>query len=82
LAYFLILANDNDDDESLSSDESLSIEFPPPPSAFSTSPPINNNYQFVPVKTPFVQTTIIRSDSGENKSHIFKQFCSFFNSIL
>lgn len=60
--------NDDDIDASLSSDESLSIEFPPPPTAFSSSPPvINGTYQFKPVKTPFVQTTIVRSDSGEYK---------------
>ncbi|CAF2891084.1 unnamed protein product [Rotaria sp. Silwood2] len=67
---FLILVNENNDDddgdEFISSDESLSIEFPPPPSAFSTPPIINNTYQFIPVKNPFVQTTIGRSDSGKN----------------
>ncbi|CAF4979351.1 unnamed protein product [Rotaria socialis] len=60
-----INVNDNDD-ECTSSDESLSIEFPPPPIAFSSSPTINDTYQFIPVKNPFVQTTIVRSDSGEN----------------
>jgi hypothetical protein len=80
VAYFLILANhDDDDDESISSNESLSIEFPPPPSAFSTPEVIDNACQFVPVKNPFVQTTIIRSDSGKNKEKriFFKQFYSF-----
>jgi len=65
VAYFLILANDDNDDESISSDESLSIEFPPPPIEFSTSPVIDNTYQFQPVKNPGVQTTIIRADSGK-----------------
>jgi hypothetical protein len=64
VAYFLILENNNDDDKSTSSDESLSIEFPPPPPAFSTSPRIDNTYQFIPVKNSLVQTTIGRSDSG------------------
>ena len=54
-----------DDDESVSSDESLSIEFPPPPREFSSSPVIDHTCQFVPVKNPFVQTTIIRSESGK-----------------
>ncbi|CAF4547903.1 unnamed protein product [Rotaria sp. Silwood1] len=62
---------DDDGDESISSDESLSIEFPPPPSAFSTSPIINNTYQFVPVKNPFVQATIGRSDSGSSLSNSY-----------
>ncbi len=61
---WLILANDN---ESISSDESLSIEFPPPPSEFSSSSAMDNTYQFAPVKNSFVQTTIVRSDSGKEK---------------
>ena len=61
--FCLILVDDND--EPTSSDESLSIEFPPPPSAFSTSPKIDNSCQFIPVKSPFVQATIGRSDSGK-----------------
>lgn len=48
------------DEESLSSDESLSIEFPPPPNEFSSSPVSDQPYQFVPVQHPF-----IRSDSGK-----------------
>jgi hypothetical protein len=64
VAYFLILAND--DDELISSDESLSIEFPPPPNEFSSSPVFDSSSQFIPVKNPFVHTTIIRSDSGKN----------------
>lgn len=58
---WLILANDGEFD---SSDESLSIEFPPPPNEFSSSPVSDPPYQFVPVKQPFAQTTIARSDSG------------------
>jgi hypothetical protein len=75
----LILENyDDEDDESVSSDESLSIEFPPPPREFSSSTVIDNTYQFVPVKNPFVQTTIIRSDSGKNlRLNSFKQFYLF-----
>jgi hypothetical protein len=74
---WLILVND-DDDESMSSDESLSIEFPPPPSEFSTSTVINNTCQFIPVKNPFVQTTIIRSDAGKNLKKLSStQFYSF-----
>ncbi|CAF3944203.1 unnamed protein product [Rotaria sp. Silwood1] len=63
--------NDNDGDEFISSDESLSIEFPPPPSTFSTSPIINNTYQFIRVKNPFVQTNIGRSDSGSSLSNSY-----------
>ncbi|CAF0997804.1 unnamed protein product [Adineta steineri] len=59
---------DDDNDESISSDESLSIEFPPPPAAFSTPSIIDNTYQFVPVKNPFLPTTIGRSDSGSSLS--------------
>jgi hypothetical protein len=63
---WLILAND--DNESISSsDESLAIEFPPPPIAFSTP-------------ESSVQTTIDRSDSGkysDGKRKIFSK-----NSIL
>ncbi|CAF1543507.1 unnamed protein product [Rotaria magnacalcarata] len=65
-----INVNDNDD-ECTSSDESLSIEFPPPPIAFSSSPTINDTYQFIPVKNPFVQTTIVRSDSGSSLSNSY-----------
>jgi hypothetical protein len=82
LAYFLILADDNDDNESLSSDESLSIEFPPPPSAFSSSSPINNTCQFVPVKNPFVQTTIVRSDSGKNRKNPQTILIVFFKFLF
>lgn len=79
VACFLILANDN---ESISSDESLPIEFPPPPSAFST-PSINDNpSQFVPVKNPFVQTTIIRSDSGKNSSIISYKIILFISILF
>ena len=63
---WLILAND--DNESISSsDESLSIEFPPPPIAFSTS-------------ESSVQTTIDRSDSGKDSDGKRKTFPK--NSIL
>ncbi len=77
--WLILETYDDDDDESVSSDESLSIEFPPPPREFSSSPVIDNTYQFVPVKNPFVQTTIIRSDSGKNLQliTIFKQFFFF-----
>jgi hypothetical protein len=67
VAYFPILANDDDDDdddESTSSDESLSIEFPPPPAAFSTPAVMDNTRHFVPVKNPYLQTMTDRSDSG------------------
>ena len=66
MIHFIILVHDNEDNESISSDESLSIEFPPPPSAFSTSPVIDDTCQFIPVKNPVVQTTVVRSDSGTN----------------
>ncbi len=50
---FPILAMNNDDNASVSSsDESLELEFPPPPTAFSTS---------------LVKPVIHRSDSGKRK---------------
>jgi hypothetical protein len=82
VAYFLILANDDNDDESISSDESLSIEFPPPPSEFSSSPVIDNACQFQPVKNSFVQTTIIRSDSGKTRKKSISLETILFISIL
>jgi len=75
---YLILAND---EESISSDESLSIEFPPPPSEFSSSPISDQPYQFVPIKHPFIQTTIVRSDSGKTlKRNSLERFysCEFY----
>lgn len=59
---YSILAND---EESLSSDESLSIEFPPPPCEFSSSPVSDQPYQFIPVNHSFIASNVIRSDSGK-----------------
>jgi len=61
--FSLYLLVNDDDNESFSSDESLSIEFPPPPSEFSSSSTPDK-----PCPSE-VQTTIIRSDSGITNTH-------------
>jgi len=63
--FSLYLLVNDDDNESFSSDESLSIEFPPPPSEFSSSSTPDKPCP----SEPFVQTTIIRSDSGITNTH-------------